>query len=52
VQGVLWQLNSFDQWGVELGKQLGNQILSAMEGDCDESLSTSTQLLINRFLKA
>jgi glucose-6-phosphate isomerase len=28
VQGVLWNINSFDQWGVELGKQLANQILS------------------------
>jgi len=52
VQGVLWQLNSFDQWGVELGKQLGNKILSVMEGNCDNSLSASTQMLINRFLKA
>ena len=52
VQGILWQLNSFDQWGVELGKQLGNQILSSMEGNCDNSLSASTQMLINRFLKA
>ena len=32
VQGVLWQVNSFDQWGVELGKQLGTRILSAMDG--------------------
>src|SRR5712692_2122055 len=27
-QGVIWNLNSFDQWGVELGKALANQILS------------------------
>ena len=27
-QGVLWNINSFDQWGVELGKQLAQQILS------------------------
>jgi glucose-6-phosphate isomerase len=28
VQGVLWGINSFDQWGVELGKELANKILS------------------------
>ncbi len=49
VQGVLWQVNSFDQWGVELGKQLGNSILSVMDGTKDETLSTSSQSLIARF---
>jgi glucose-6-phosphate isomerase len=33
VQGVIWNLNSFDQWGVELGKQLANAILPELEGD-------------------
>ena len=28
-QGVLWNVNSFDQWGVELGKQLAGEILKA-----------------------
>ena len=32
VQGIIWNVNSFDQWGVELGKQLANQILSEFEG--------------------
>ena len=49
VQGVLWQVNSFDQWGVELGKQLGTRILSAMDGAKDDSLSASSQSLIARF---
>jgi glucose-6-phosphate isomerase len=49
VQGVIWQLNSFDQWGVELGKQLGNSILSAMNGGEASMLSGSSQNLINRF---
>jgi glucose-6-phosphate isomerase len=31
VQGVLWDINSFDQWGVELGKILANRILSELE---------------------
>jgi len=50
VQGVLWQVNSFDQWGVELGKQLGTQILSAMDGVKDDSLSASSQSLVAKFL--
>ena len=32
-QGVIWGINSFDQWGVELGKQLALQIAPALEGD-------------------
>ncbi|MGW9628537.1 glucose-6-phosphate isomerase [Microbacterium sp. NPDC055521] len=34
-QGVVWGINSFDQWGVELGKQLALQIAPALEGDAD-----------------
>lgn len=34
-QGVVWGVNSFDQWGVELGKQLALQIAPAVEGDAD-----------------
>jgi len=49
VQGVLWQLNSFDQWGVELGKELGNTVLEVFNGASDEALSTSSQGLIKRF---
>jgi glucose-6-phosphate isomerase len=32
VQGVIWQINSFDQWGVELGKQLAKVILPELAG--------------------
>ncbi|XQW85935.1 glucose-6-phosphate isomerase [Thalassotalea piscium] len=52
VQGFLWQINSFDQWGVELGKQLGQQILSVIDGGIDASLSSSTSALIQRFITA
>ena len=31
VQGVIWNIYSFDQWGVELGKQLANKILPELE---------------------
>ena len=33
VQGAVWGINSFDQWGVELGKQLAQQLTSAVAGD-------------------
>jgi len=33
VQGVVWNINSFDQWGVELGKQLANVLLPEIRGD-------------------
>jgi len=33
VQGVLWNVNSYDQWGVELGKKLGVNVLKAMQDD-------------------
>ncbi|WOH37525.1 glucose-6-phosphate isomerase [Thalassotalea fonticola] len=50
VQGVMWQLNSFDQWGVELGKELGTSILAVMGGESNDALSTSTQGLISKYL--
>ena len=50
VQGVLFNIFSFDQWGVELGKQLANRILPELAGS--ESISahdSSTNGLINQF---
>jgi len=52
VQGVIWQLNSFDQWGVELGKQLGNSVLTVMNGGENCVLSASSLNLIKRFQTA
>lgn len=51
VQGVIWSINSFDQWGVELGKQLANRLLPAILGDQsnDAQLDTSTSGLIAYF---
>ncbi|MBX3130434.1 MAG: glucose-6-phosphate isomerase [Polyangiaceae bacterium] len=49
VQGVLWNVNSFDQWGVELGKQLAKTILPELEGDAPVTThDASTNGLINR----
>ena len=44
--GVLWGINSFDQWGVELGKEIGVQILGLMESGNSEGLDTSTASLL------
>ena len=48
VQGTIWQINSFDQWGVELGKQLAKRIFSELpRGDLATSHDASTNGLIN-----
>jgi glucose-6-phosphate isomerase len=45
--GVMWNINSFDQWGVELGKQLANQLTPLFAGEGDISrFDASTQGLI------
>jgi len=46
VQGIIWGINSFDQWGVELGKKLAGRLLPALEGNPDEGLDASTAGLI------
>ncbi|MEI8075403.1 MAG: glucose-6-phosphate isomerase [Bacteroidota bacterium] len=50
IQGILWNIFSFDQWGVELGKQLANTILPELENE-DEVVvhDSSTNGLINTF---
>lgn len=50
-QGVLWQINSFDQWGVELGKQLSGPIYKALNGQNVSGLDSSTTALIQQFLQ-
>ncbi len=50
VEGCLWNINSFDQWGVELGKKLARGIIQELEGDGEiSSHDTSTNGLINYF---
>jgi glucose-6-phosphate isomerase len=52
VQGVIWNVFSFDQWGVELGKQLANRLLPSLSGSQGPSeLDASTQALLNRILE-
>jgi glucose-6-phosphate isomerase len=54
VQGVIWQINSFDQWGVELGKVLAKRIGSELEAKGEPELAhdTSTNALIRRYRAA
>ena len=50
VQGIIWNIFSYDQWGVELGKQLANSILPELENDqIINSHDSSTNGLINKF---
>ena len=51
VEGVLWEINSFDQWGVELGKTLATRILGELEGGPRGAHDPSTERLVSR-LKA
>jgi glucose-6-phosphate isomerase len=50
-QGAIWDIDSFDQWGVELGKVLAQQIIPELESDSEPDLShdSSTNTLIRRY---
>jgi glucose-6-phosphate isomerase len=50
VQGIIWNVFSFDQWGVELGKQLAGQILPELKNeDLVSGHDSSTNGLINQY---
>jgi len=53
VQGTIWNINSFDQWGVELGKVLANRIIPELESAEEPKLAhdSSTNTLIRRYRK-
>ena len=50
-QGTIWRINSFDQWGVELGKALAQRIVPELESDEEPTLNhdSSTNTLIRRY---
>ncbi|HXR65080.1 MAG TPA: glucose-6-phosphate isomerase, partial [Ktedonobacteraceae bacterium] len=54
VQGTIWRINSFDQWGVELGKVLAQRIIPELESSSAPDLKhdSSTNTLINRYRQA
>jgi len=51
VQGIIWGIDSFDQWGVELGKVLAVKIIPELSGAGDPALAhdSSTNALIRRY---
>lgn len=49
VQGIVWNINSFDQWGVELGKQLATSILAELQGGEPAEHDASTTALIRHY---
>jgi glucose-6-phosphate isomerase len=53
VQGVIWEIDSFDQWGVELGKVLAQRIVPELESKTEPALKhdSSTNQLIRRYRK-
>jgi len=53
VEGTVWGIDSFDQWGVELGKQLALQVTPAVQGDSAalEAQDSSTKALIAKYLE-
>ena len=48
-QGTIWGINSFDQWGVELGKVLAKRIIPELQGDSELAHDSSTNELIRRY---
>ncbi len=51
VQGIVWNIYSYDQWGVELGKQLATNILEEINNKTPNQHDSSTSELLNRYLK-
>src|SRR5207237_10513105 len=54
VQGTIWRINSFDQWGVELGKALANRIIPELAAPGEPKLAhdSSTNALIRKYRKS
>jgi glucose-6-phosphate isomerase len=47
-QAAIWNINPFDQWGVELGKTLTGELLAALDGEALEGLDSSTRRLLQQ----
>lgn len=52
VQGAIWDLDAFDQWGVELGKVMANRITPALRGASEAAFDSSTNAAVERFRNA
>ena len=51
VQGIIWNIFSYDQWGVELGKQLASSILEEIHSNTLNNHDSSTEMLLKQYLK-
>ena len=51
VQGIIWNIFSYDQWGVELGKQLASKVLDEIENKEPKIHDDSTNSLLKKYLK-
>lgn len=51
VQGIIWNIYSYDQWGVELGKQLASKISEDIAGSASNTHDSSTNALLNYYKK-
>ena len=51
VQGIIWNIFSYDQWGVELGKQLASSILEEIHSNSLKNHDSSTEMLLKKYLK-
>ncbi|HEX6888303.1 MAG TPA: glucose-6-phosphate isomerase [Candidatus Nanopelagicales bacterium] len=52
VQGTLWDINPYDQWGVQLGKVVADAIAPMLTGDAEPAMDASTNALIRRYRAA
>ena len=48
-QGAIWGIDSFDQWGVELGKEMANELVPYLDGKAQGGLDPSTESLVKRY---
>ena len=51
VQGIIWNIFSYDQWGVELGKQLASSILEEIHSNSLKNHDSSTKMLLTKYLQ-
>ena len=51
-QGAIWGIDSFDQWGVELGKEMAGELAPYLTGDTEGGLDPSTEALVRRYREA
>ncbi len=49
VQGMIWDLNPYDQWGVQLGKVVADSIAPMLTGEAEPTLDSSTNALVSRY---